>query len=199
MADHPNYPLRFSKNFPAIITALGALPRTGWVQWHITSPESVWEHTLATRELAISYQDHLQFSDEDFLELLDMIEIHDWPEAIVGDGVILGDEPDVDTLRRNKKHREWAAMTEICVTTVDGEKIIALYERYQQGIDRISQLAKQLDKLQAVYQAAIYEQTQSKTGLCNEFVHYTKDLIHDSFLINEFKKIAASVSKVNLL
>lgn len=187
------YPLKYASQFEHIIRMLELLPRTGWVQWKIENPENVWEHIVAVRELAIEYKPELGLSDEEFVDLLTMIEIHDWPEALVGDGVILGDEENVDELRSTKKARELAAMKTICANHPQGEEIFALYERYSTGSDRVARLVKQLEKLQAVIKAAEYEKTLGKKGLTDEFVHYTRDLISDSFLTKEFEKINGSV------
>ena len=199
MTKQNRYPLHFASNFSEVVLALEVLPRTGWVQWGIHNPETVWEHILATRELAIAYRDKLGLNETEFVELLDMIEIHDWPESMVGDGVILGDEPNVETMRSNKKKKEMEAMEKICANRSAGAEIHALYVRYANGSDRVARLVKQIEKLQAVIKAAEYEHLQNKEGLTSEFVHYTRDLIQDSFLTNEFKKIAMSITILLLI
>lgn len=180
-----HYPLQFAQYYPEIVSKLEVLPRTGWVQWNIENPETVWEHTLATRELAITYKNHLQLSDDEFHDLLTMIEIHDWPEAVVGDGVILGDEEDIDTLRKNKQERELEAMKEICEDTIHGDEILKLFQRFEASTDPVAAIAIQIDKLQAVLKAAEYEKAQHKQGLADEFFHYTKKAIHHPYLISE--------------
>lgn len=192
MAKQPlSPPLRYADSYPEVVTRLQVLPRTGWVQWQIENPETVWEHILATRELAVTLRDTLQLREEEFADLLAMIEIHDWPEALVGDDVILGDEPDVATLRQQKQKRELAAMQEICSDKAAGAEIFRLYKRYAHGSDRVAQLVKQLEKLQAVLKAIEYGKTHSKAGLAAEFIHYTRELIHEPALKARFEQLAA--------
>ena len=193
MLQKNQYALHYAPQFEHVIQALDTLQRTGWVQWKIRNPETVWEHILAVRKLAISYKDKLGLNDTEFRDLLDMIEIHDWPEALVGDGVILGDEQDVEKLRIEKKKREMEAMKKICSDTIEGSEILDLYVRYSNGGDKVARLVKQLEKLQAVFKASEYERTQAKHGLTAEFMHYTQDLIFDSFLTAEFKNIEKSM------
>lgn len=188
-----NYPLIYAPHFPHVIHMLELLPRTGWLQWNIDKPENVWEHILSTRDLAIEYKDQLKLSEEEFVDLLNMIEIHDWAEAIAGDEVILGDERNVDELRAKKKTRELEAIEKLCSNHPVGNEVLSLYKRYSNGSDHIAKLVKQLEKLQAVFKAAEYEKKYSKTGLTDEFIHYTHDLINDSFLRSEFEKIATCI------
>lgn len=186
------YPLHFiGPGTNVVIEKLKVLPRTGWLQWDIDSPETVYEHIRLVRMMAVSYKESLGLSSDELQELLNMIEIHDWPEALVGDGVILGDEIDVKDLRAHKTARELEAMKIICDSLEDGELILALYERYTKGGDKIAKLTKQIEKLQAVFKAVEYENLYKKRGLTKEFLHYTKNLIHDPFLQSELKKAAS--------
>ena len=193
------YPLRFPEA-TEVIEKLKHLPRTGWLQWDISQAdaETVFEHTQAARKMAVSYKDQLGLSDDELKELIDMIEIHDWPEALVGDGVILGDEEDVEKLRAHKKARELEAMATICDSLPDGAHILSLYVRYANGDDKLAKLTKQIEKLQAVFKAVEYENKYKKVGLTKEFIHYTKDLIHDSFLQTEMKAAASQLLPVAL-
>jgi len=193
------YPLRFSEAAPKVIEKLQVLPRTGWVQWDIDEPETVYEHILSVRLLAFEYKDALELSGDELQDLLDILEVHDWPEALVGDGVILGDEKNVDKIRAHKESREMEAMETICQSLTDGHEILSLYKRYVAGEGRIAKLAKQIEKLQAVYKAAEYEKKYDKTGLTQEFHHYTKDLIHESFLQEQMHYIAATLPTVILI
>lgn len=182
------YPLQFTAPLE-ILNTLKELQRTGWVQWGIEEPETVCEHIRCVRKLAYEYKDDLELSEGELQDLLNILEVHDWPEVMVGDGVILGDEENVDKLRAYKNAREYEAMQTICDSIEDGTHILSLYERYTKGDDRIAQLAKQIEKLQAVFVAAEYEKKYRKEGLTKEFIHYTKDVIHEPFLIKELERM----------
>ncbi len=182
-------PLRFVEGTEFIWSALSKLPRTGWVQWGIPNPESVAEHILAVRSLAVTWREHLTLSNQEFAELLAIIEVHDWPEVIVGDLVIMGDETNVVELRRSKREREMAAMIELCSGKSFGPEALTLFERYELGSDQAAIYAKQLDKLQAVLLAAEYEERHQKPGLLTEFITYTESYIDIPFLRQELERL----------
>ncbi len=169
---HP--PLRFIVGADHIWEKLAEVPRTGWVQWEIPDPETIAEHVLAVRELAFRWRDKIDLSDTDFDDLLAIIEVHDWPEVIVGDLVIMGDEQNVIALRADKRKKEKAAMIELCENIPAGEEALILYERYEAGAEPVALYARQLDKLQAVLLAREYEMRYTKPGLLAEFVTYTE-------------------------
>lgn len=185
--------LRFTEGTQHIWDTLAALPRTGWVQWGIPNPETVAEHIHAIRALALDYREHLALDANEFQDMLDIIEVHDWPEAIVGDLVIMGDEPNVAELKADKKARERAAMEQLCQKLPKGAAVLALYLRYEEGQDHIARYAKELDKLQAVLLAADYEKQYGKAGLRDEFVTYTRKSITIPFLQAELERVAAVV------
>lgn len=187
------YPLKYSHSYPEVIKKLEGILRTGWVQWGIPDPENVWEHILDIRRLAISYQESLGLSDQDLEDVLAIIEIHDWPEALVGDLVIMGDEANVSELRKNKKQLEKEAMLKICQDTQTGDEVLALYERYENATDANARIAKELDKLQAIHKAAAYEEIYHKPGLLAEFVQYSKDYFSQPFILAEYHKLASRI------
>ena len=109
-----NIELKYAHLSPETWEALAKLQRTGWVMRGIENPESVQEHTLALIELGkkLAPEDLSPAEKED---LLAMLEIHDWPEAIKGDPVILNaHEEEGKKLKAEKFIGEKEAMTEIC-------------------------------------------------------------------------------------
>jgi putative hydrolase of HD superfamily len=184
---HP--PLRFTEGTEHIWEALENIPRTGWVQWGIPNPENVAEHILAIRDLAVRWRDQIELSDEEFVDLLAIIEVHDWPEAIVGDLVIMGDEHNVIELRNNKRNQEKLAMQQLCLSIPNGNDALKFYERYEINADLPAQYAKQLDKLQAVLLAKEYEMRYQKSGLLKEFVAYTERYLDIPFLVEQLELI----------
>lgn len=167
-------PLRFSEGAEHIWDGLAKLPRTGWVQWGIPDPETVAEHIIAIRELAVKWRNKIELSEIEFADLLAIIEVHDWPEVIVGDLVIIGDEHNVIALRNDKRQKEKEAMIQLCQNIPRGKEALQLYERYEANADIVAQYAKQLDKLQAVVLAKEYEEKYTKPGLLAEFIAYTE-------------------------
>lgn len=79
--------LKFAKLAPKVWEALGNVKRIGWKERGVTNPESDLEHTIALRNIAASVYGEL--SEEERDDLLDILEVHEWPEAIEGDTVII--------------------------------------------------------------------------------------------------------------
>ena len=119
------YQLIYNKYAPHIWQALGEIERTGWVMREVRNPESVQEHTLALIRLAYEIPG-LEKNRQD--KLCAILEVHDWPEAIVGDEVILEYDEVEKRRRKQKKHqREEEAMKQICAPLgAAGDEIFAL-------------------------------------------------------------------------
>ena len=173
--------LKFANLAPEVWKRLGEIPRTGWVNRGVENPETVQEHTVSLRNLATDISELLvDFSEEDKNELIDMLEVHDWPEAIVGDEVILTSDPEEKKrLKEDKFRRENDAMIRIAENLGDeGKKILSLWLRFETSQDEVSTFARQLDKYQAVEKAAEFEKSQG-IPLFREFRDYVaKDIIH---------------------
>ena len=173
--------LRFAEAAPQVWDALGNLRRTGWVNRKVENPETVQEHTIALRDIAAT-MDGLSEQERD--GLLDMLEVHDWPEAIHGDEVILSvDEQEHKTLHMSKFEKEQAALVSICASLGEkGEEILGLWRRFEAAADPASIFAKQLDKYQAIEKALEYEKAQGMP-LFKEFLDYSRAKIsHPSLL-----------------
>lgn len=173
--------LKFAGLAPDVWQKLGNIPRSGWVNRKVENPETVQEHTISLRNLAVTLSDLLvEFSDEDKNDLLDMLEVHDWPEAIVGDEVILtNDAEEKKRLKEDKFKREHDAMVNITERLgEDGSKILSLWLRFESSQDTVSAFARQLDKYQAIEKAYEFERSQG-INLFREFRDYSiKDITH---------------------
>jgi putative hydrolases of HD superfamily len=181
--------LRFTEETEPIWLALEAIPRTGWVQWDIPNPENVAEHILATRELAVSLKVEFDLTEEEFADLLAIIEVHDWPEIITGDIVVIGDEVNAIQLSQTKKEQERIAMEDICRTLVIGSEALSFYTRYEKGEDKVAKYAKELDKLQAFLLAVQYHKQYNRPGMVEEFYEYTKVRLTTPLLLEILKSV----------
>lgn len=151
--------LKLEKVAPEVYQALQDLKRTGWVDKGVENPESVKEHTEALLVLAEELTSFL--TEEEIDGLIDMLEVHDWPEAINGDEVILELNPDNrKVLKEVKFENERKALVKICEDLPNGEEIMALWLRFENSNDPAAEFGRQLDKYQAVEKALEYEQTQ---------------------------------------
>ncbi len=151
--------LNFAHLAPDVWDALGKLPRTGWVNRGVEHPETVQEHIIALVEMPSSFDG---LSPEETEGLVEMLEIHDWPEAIHGDEVILTpDEAKEKTLKAAKFENEQKALAGICEKLGDaGKEIMALWLRFETSQDPAASFARQLDKYQAIQKSLEYEKAQ---------------------------------------
>lgn len=174
---------------PLVYQSLQDLKRTGWVQRGVTNPESVKEHTEALIALAKKLSPLLTAAETD--GLVDMLEVHDWPEAIHGDEVILELNPDDrKALKEVKFENERRALEQICTDIPNGEAIMARWLRFEHADDPAAEFARQLDKYQAVEKALEYEQEQG-IALFNEFLTYSIHFIHHPVLLHRIEELKA--------
>lgn len=167
--------LRFAHLAPDAWSALEKLPRTGWVMWNVPDPETVAEHTITLRKMAWRLQPELGLSEDDFGRLLDMLEVHDWGESIIGDIAFeRHPESDRDQIKQEKAEAELQAMETICHPLgTDGEYILDLFKEMESQETSLSHIAYHIDKTQAVLQASLYEKMHDAPGLTKEFYDTT--------------------------
>ena len=151
--------LKFANLAPGVWKALADLKRTGWVKRGVENPESVQEHTISLLKLASSFED---LSDTEKDGLLEMLEVHDWPEALHGDEAIITKDPEERArLKAIKFDKEHEALKTICGPLgVSGDKILNLWLRFEKSPDEAATFARQLDKYQAIEKAFEYEKSQ---------------------------------------
>jgi putative hydrolase of HD superfamily len=172
---------------PTVYEALHALKRTGWVNRGVANPESVKEHTEALLTLATELLPLLSPAETD--GLIDMIEVHDWPEAIHGDEVILELNPDDrKALKVVKFENERKAMAQICAALPEGEALMARWLRFETSDDPAADFGRQLDKYQAVEKALEYEQAQG-IPLFDEFLQFSINFIDHPILLARIEEL----------
>lgn len=134
---------------PAVYKSLQELKRTGWVMSGVENPESVKEHTEALLLLAEELSALLTEEEKD--GLMDMLEVHDWPEAIHGDEVILELQPDDQkSLKDIKFENEKRAMETLTKDLPGGDALMVLWLRHEHSDDPAAVFSRQLDKYQAL-------------------------------------------------
>lgn len=179
--------LKLEKVAPEIYQSLQDLKRRGWVDRGVENPESVKEHTEALVTLANELTSLL--SEDEIDGLIDMLEVHDWPEAIHGDEVILELNPDSrKALKEVKFENERKALEKICKDIPGGDEIMALWLRFENSNDPAAEFGRQLDKYQAVEKALEYEQTQG-ISLFDEFLRYSIHFINHPVLLARIEQL----------
>jgi putative hydrolases of HD superfamily len=181
--------LKFEKIAPEIYARLQAIKRTGWVEKGVHNPESVKEHTLALIKLALELTPRLTPEETD--GLAEMLEVHDWPEALHGDEVILElDSSKRQQLKAIKFEKEKRALETLCAHLPNKQEILDLWLRFETSDDPASVFARQLDKYQAVELALEYEEAQS-IPLFEEFLTYSINFINHPVLLGRIKNLEA--------
>ncbi|BAY80805.1 metal dependent phosphohydrolase, HD region [Calothrix parasitica NIES-267] len=132
---------------------LKQLYRQGWLHNGISleNCESVAEHSFCLALLALLFAD--EYSTElDTAQVVRMALIHDLGEIYAGDFT-----PTDNIDKKDKYNLEKQSVTKVLEKLPNGFKWIALWEEYEIGESAESQFVKQLDKLEMVLQASVYE------------------------------------------
>ncbi|MFV0626213.1 MAG: HD domain-containing protein [Alphaproteobacteria bacterium] len=171
------------KKFDEISEILGLakdLKRSGWVKRNIENPENIPSHSWGVAMLVIL----LCPSHLNKLRCLEMAIIHDIVEIITGDHT-----PDENISEKEKYEAELVAVKEISYKLQKPE-LIGLFIEFEKQKTEEAKFVKQLDKLEAVVQAAYYDkhrqvthyQSNSKfSSLFEEFETYARDKISHLF------------------
>lgn len=180
--------LKYAPLAPEVWDALGDLKRTGWVNRGVENPESVQEHIISLLDIVNSLEELLSVEEKD--DLFNMLEVHDWPEAIHGDQVIFTyDEKEFALLKADKFEKEKAALVSICEKLNEkGKEIMALWLRFETSPDPAASFGRQLDKYQAVEKALEYETSQN-TPLFKEFLEYARPKITHPILLRKIQEL----------
>lgn len=160
---HTKAPLPISlldgKNTLPIIEAyfefnhLKQLYRQGWLQHGIEPKhcESVAEHSFCVALLGLLLAD--QYPELDVNKVVRMALIHDLGEIYAGD---FTPEDEID--KNHKFELEKQSVLQVFNKLPNGWKWINLWEEYEQGSSAEANFVQQLDRLEMLLQASIYEQ-----------------------------------------
>lgn len=152
-----------------IITNLYSLPRTGWVDRGVKNPETVGKHSddLVTKAKQLF---------PEIIDLARMLKVHDWVEQVKGVGDMRTDPncpSDHKFTLEEKRAIEIKAMKELCAKLGPfGKSIFKLWLEYEEGKTRRAKIAYQLDKLDAIEKAAIYQKNGEPVDAW-EFINYS--------------------------
>ncbi len=186
--------LKLEKIAPEVYKSLHKLKRTGWIDMGVKNPESVKEHTESLVALAHELSDLLTEEEKD--GLIEMLEVHDWPEAIHGDEVILELNPDDrKALKAAKFENEKKALQSICTDLPNGDAIMNLWLRFETSDDPASVFARELDKYQAVEKALEFEEEQG-IELFDEFLTHSINFIHHPVLLERINTLKLRWNKL---
>lgn len=170
-----------------VLERLFRLPRTGWKDRKIKSPETVGEHTYAMYLIA----------NEHFQGLGPMIVIHDAAESDPTVGDIRTDNlcpQERRWTKENKRIAETRAMIDICTDMGQGGKtIFYLFYEYERQESWRAKIVKQIDRLQVIMKATEYE----LSGELVEATEFDASLIREPVLVQILKKTLKELEKAH--
>lgn len=194
--------LRYEELATDIYDSLKTIPRTGWVMLGVPNPETVFDHTVALIHLASEIGSEANLSTAEVDDLQHILEVHDWAEVVTGDIFI----PNEDQISYQEKKQVKAKLErEALLKLLEGQAykdtVVELFDRHEAGSDPMAQLAKEIDKYQALDLALEYEETHD-IPLFQEFYDYYKrdwPFNHPSLLgrIDTLVERHQSVSRTN--
>lgn len=128
---------------------LKRIPRSGWINIGIDSPESVADHTFRTAILCMIFSD---LEGLDTLRMLQMALIHDLPEVITGD-LTPSERTDMT------KKREEDAMKKLLSLLPEKQRVKYenVWREYEKCKTAEAKAVRQLEKLEMALQAKEYE------------------------------------------
>ena len=169
-------------NFFFQIANLKNLSRTGWkVKLQISNSESVADHSYMMAVMAMVISDIKNMNTE---KTIKMSILHDWAESKIGDFM-------PDEITSDKKNMlEENAMAEILTMLPHKvqEEYSILWMEYKDNKSKESKFVHQLDRLEMVLQAKIYEKDVDP-GKIKPFMMSAVDKIHDDDLKKIFSEI----------
>ncbi len=141
-------------DFYALTQRLKNLIRTGWKRWNVESDrlESVAEHVYGTQMLAFSVNSEFNLG-VDIEKVILMLAFHELGEVVIGDIAF------IDGVSKEEKHKkEYEAVLKILEPLDDKERIINLFNEFEERKTKEAQFAYLIDKLECDLQCKYYEE-----------------------------------------
>jgi len=170
-------------DFFKIAANLKNISRQGWIdKLSLDSPESVADHSYSMAIMSMVISDLEDYNSE---KILKMVLLHDLAESKIGDYT-----PD-QISKEKKKEMENKAFFEIVSNLPDGVRTqyLKIWQEYQENNSPESKIVHQIDRLEMVLQAKLYQKEgHSKEKLYSFFESAKIDIIHPK-LKELFRKI----------
>ena len=162
---------------------LKKISRQGWIdKLSINNPESVADHSYSMAMIGMLVSDLENYNSE---KIIKMILLHDLAESKIGDYT-------PEQLNKEKKNElENNAFNEIIKDLPDliKSKYLQIWQEYQENTSYESKLVHQIDKLEMVLQAKIYQKDGHPQEKLESFFESAKIDITDPKLKELFTKI----------
>ncbi|KAI9917156.1 hypothetical protein PsorP6_012362 [Peronosclerospora sorghi] len=166
-------------DFLRLCGRLKILKRTGWINNHVSSPESVADHMYRMGMCCMLLNDangRINCS-----KCIKMAIVHDLAESLVGDITPHDGGAWVSLKKINIAWKRFSeaveeALDEICNTLGDSSSAVeirALWQEYEAGVTEEAKIVKDFDKFEMILQADEYERAQNVS--LDDFFQSTKD------------------------
>ncbi|XP_052865974.1 5'-deoxynucleotidase HDDC2 isoform X1 [Anopheles cruzii] len=175
--------------FMEVIGSLKHLKRTGWVLRKVQDCETVSSHMYRMAMMSFFLED---CHGLDRTRVMEMSLVHDLAEGIVGDIT-----PYCGVPREEKVLREFSAMTEIAnLLGPNKDKVMALFNEYEEGQTPEAKFVKDLDRLDMVMQAYEYEKRDSCPMHLQEFFDSTENKFSHPLVVDIVNAIKEERTKL---
>lgn len=163
---------------------LKRIPRSGWVEVGVDSPESVADHTFRTAILCMLFSD---LEDLDGLKMLQMALIHDLPEVITGD---------LTPTERTEEamEREEVAIEQLLSLLPERlrERYLKIWLEYAECKTKEAKAVRELEKLEMALQAREYAKAQPSLKRLERFIESADRIITSPEVRKLFSHISDS-------
>ena len=170
-------------NFFKTAANLKNISRQGWIdKLSLDSPESVADHSYSMAIMSMVISDLENYNSE---KILKMVLLHDLAESKIGDYT-----PD-QISKEKKKELENKAFFEIVRNLPDSVRTqyLKIWQEYQENNSPESKIVHQIDRLEMVLQAKLYQKEgHPKEKLYSFFESAKMDIVHPK-LKELFRKI----------
>ncbi|XP_053695876.1 5'-deoxynucleotidase HDDC2 [Sabethes cyaneus] len=174
--------------FLELVGNLKHTKRTGWVLRNVKDCESISGHMYRMGMMSFLLDSSLEL---DRVRVMELAMIHDLAESIVGDIT-----PYCGISREEKLLREFSAMSEIAdLLGPCKDKLLELFNEYEEGKTDEAKFVKDLDRLDMVLQAFEYEKRDNCPLKHQEFFDSTHGKFVHPFVINIVNEIYAQRAK----
>jgi putative hydrolase of HD superfamily len=170
---------------PAAATeALKIQPRSGWLRIGIPPQEveTVFDHVENCKTLASRLTE-----GTDCERLMQMIAIHDLPEAVIGDFTPF------DKISPKEKHKLEELALRLIFSDASQNNALALWNEFEENATPAAKLARDIDRIDMAEKAIAYMNLHPDLGSeLQEFVVYAEERITTSIGTQYFKMIKAT-------
>ena len=166
------------------VMTLKDVKRTGWIYKEVPKPESVADHIFGVAMLALTVNLPNGINRD---KLIKMALIHDVGECIIGDQVWESGKFSNSQKHKVKNGQERTAITEL-FSQIDSHEGKELAQEYLEMQSEEAKFLKQLDKLEMVMQALVYEAKVDPEKL-NEFWENAEKYIENEDLMKYFQAL----------